>query len=149
MRALSHPHQRKIGRGTRIAIAAGLVYSAVSVWHVSRGEPACRGGARPRPEPLVLHPSAAEAGRGFNVQPDGRSAIAVDGKCFSIAESVYWNETRLDTVWVDPGKMTAAVPPALVARPGAVVVSVRDFRRPRQPVMTGTLDLRPPSGEAR
>jgi hypothetical protein len=134
----------------RAALAVAVLYSAVSVWHASHADgERCRSGPFPRSQELKLYPGQATAATGFNVQPDGRSAIAVEGTCFTIAHSVYWDENRLETVWQDSKIMTAAIPPELIARPGRVTISVRDFRRPERPEMIAPFALLPPTGEPR
>lgn len=149
MRALSIRHESRNRSGRLAVVSAVLLYSVVSIWHTRRAADACRRGPFPRPEPLKIHPSESPAGVGFNVQADGSSAIAVEGTCFTIAHSIYWGAIRLETVWRDPGTMTALVPKRLVAHPDAVTISVRDFHRPDRPEMLGTLRLTPGGGEGR
>jgi hypothetical protein len=73
-----------------------------------------------------LYPATARVGRGFNVQVDGRSAIAVKGTGFTQNDKICWNGQVLKTVFGYPDLLTAGIPQELLKTPGEVTVSIRD-----------------------
>lgn len=83
------------------------------------GSPAARA-----PQITRLDPDFTGAGRDFNVQPSGESALAVSGSNFPPDAVVTWNGQPLKTsahgAWLG-----AAVPRDLYASPGVVQVAVR------------------------
>jgi hypothetical protein len=94
----------------------------------------------------ALHPSATRPGQGFNVQPDGSSAIAVEGIRLRSGDVVVWDRQSLETVVVPDGTLaTALVPPALYGRPGMIRITIRA----RDGSETGPLEFRvsPPADQ--
>jgi hypothetical protein len=75
---------------------------------------------------VQVFPTSVVAGRGFQVQPSGASAVAVKGEAFARGDVVFWNGTRLATTFGGATLLTALVPSQLYAAPGKVVISVRD-----------------------
>ncbi|MDA8116236.1 MAG: IPT/TIG domain-containing protein [Actinomycetota bacterium] len=75
---------------------------------------------------VELFPSSTPVDGSFNVQPDGRSAIAVKGTGFTQRDKIYWDGTRLVTTYGDSTLLTALVPKRMLTKAGDVVVSVRD-----------------------
>jgi hypothetical protein len=82
----------------------------------------------PHPRILQLIPPSIVAGRPFNVQPTGGSALVVVGSGFSRIAVLRWNEVPLLTTFGNAGLLTALVPERLYARPGLVRIAV-DNRR--------------------
>ncbi len=75
---------------------------------------------------VELFPSSTPVNGSFNVQSDGRSAIAVKGTGFTQRDKIYWDGTRLVTTYGDSTLLTALVPKEMFTRAGAVTVSVKD-----------------------
>lgn len=74
----------------------------------------------------VLHPPGTIAGKPFNVQPSGASAIAVEGAGFEWNSSVQFNQKELKTTFGGTTLLTAFVPKEFVAQPGVIKVTVRN-----------------------
>ena len=79
---------------------------------------------------FALHPSASSAGKTFQAQEGGYSAILLTGWGFTRSDRVFWNGTPLATTFSDRTMMSALVPPALLVRPGDARVEVRDPAEP-------------------
>ena len=88
------------------------------------------------PAPVIntLHPDTAKAGQGFNVQPNGVSALGMTGSNFLPGAKIYFNETALDTSFGDTDKLGAVVPKELFAKPGKIKVTVRNIDGKISPV---------------
>ena len=88
--------------------------------------------APPRPAsagPLVLtttSPARARVGEGFNVQPNGQSAIAVLGAGVTPTTRIVMDGVDLASHYIDSSMITALVPPQLIARPGQERIWLRD-----------------------
>jgi len=83
--------------------------------------------AKTGPTLTQTSPSGTVRGDGFNVQPDGQSALAVAGKDFTPGVVVVWNGEVLKTVGDGRlGWITATVPARLYATPGDAKVAVRE-----------------------
>jgi hypothetical protein len=67
---------------------------------------------------LNMGPGNIKAGEGFNVQPNGDSAIWVSAKNATKSTVVFWGETKLVTTFGTPTFLTALVPQNLYASPG-------------------------------
>ncbi len=86
----------------------------------------------PRPAsagPLVLmttSPARARVGEGFNVQPNGQSAIAVSGAGVTPTTRIVMDGVDLASHYIDSSMITALVPPQLIARPGQERIWLRD-----------------------
>mgnify|MGYP000326431054 CR=1 FL=1 len=80
---------------------------------------------------LQLFPSTVVVGRAFNKQPDGSSAMAIQGEGFSRDDRVFWNGRELVTTFGASELLSAMVPEALLRKPGVVNVSVRDVFHPK------------------
>ena len=92
---------------------------------------ACSGAQAPAPSSpapvlTVVHPTATRMGEKFNVQPDGNSAIAVEGENLTRDMVIVFGETRLQTTYGSERELTAIVPSALFAQMGSYPISVRD-----------------------
>ena len=92
---------------------------------------ACTGAQAPAPSgpALVLtavHPLATRAGEKFNAQPDGSSAISVEGQNFTPDAVIMFGEAALQTTYGSDTILTAIVPGALYFQVGSYPVYVRD-----------------------
>ncbi len=78
--------------------------------------------------PLIsrLVPDSCITGQGFNLQPNGESALAVVGANFVPGAVIYFDTSPLATAFADPGTVTAIVPAHLLKAPRAVNVHVRN-----------------------
>ncbi|HEX7705169.1 MAG TPA: glycosyltransferase family 4 protein [Thermoanaerobaculia bacterium] len=81
------------------------------------------------PRITILHPPAARAGEGFNLQPDGMSAIAVQCENAGMFTALRFGDAMLRTTFGDAGLVSALIPPELVSTPGQVGVSLVDAIR--------------------
>jgi hypothetical protein len=80
----------------------------------------------PAPQVRRLRPDSCVVGQGFNVQPGGESALAVDGANFLPGAVIYFDAMPLATTFGDPGNLTAIIPPSLLTVPRAAKVHVRN-----------------------
>jgi hypothetical protein len=78
----------------------------------------------------ALCPAWTEAGKGFNVQPDGQACLAVTGHGFGPDAVVVVAGSPLHTVRGSARLLTAAVPPCVFRRPGLVAVWVDNREGP-------------------
>jgi hypothetical protein len=78
--------------------------------------------------PLIekLYPSETSVGRGFNVQPDGSSALGVACRNGSQTNVIVWAGTQLDSVYAASTALTAQVPARLYAKPGHYPIEILD-----------------------
>ena len=74
----------------------------------------------------VLHPSGTIAGKPFNVQPSGESAIAVAGAGFEPNCTVQFNQRELKTTFGGTTLLTAFVPKEFIAQQAVIKVTVRN-----------------------
>jgi len=79
-----------------------------------------------RPAIVRLHPDTTRAGAGFNVQPNGSSAMAVECSRVTSPAWIFFGDTPLPTSFGDGALLTAFVPAALYAEPGLKPVRVVD-----------------------
>ena len=73
-----------------------------------------------------VYPDSTLAGVRFQVQPDGQSAIAVEGVGFLPAAIVTFNGRDLKTAYGGPGFVSALVPDDVISRIGVVKVRVQN-----------------------
>ena len=73
-----------------------------------------------------LHPSQTIAGIGFNVQPNAKSAIAVECENATRDSVILFGDHPLPTVFGSASLLTAEVPPEYYAQPGLIPVSIKD-----------------------
>ena len=108
------------GRAFAVSVAAlGLLLAA------------CAGAQTPAPSgpmPVItaVHPIATRIGEKFNPQPDGSSAISVEGQNFTPEAVIMFGETALQTTYGSDTILTAIVPGALYFQVGSYPVFVRD-----------------------
>ena len=75
-----------------------------------------------------LHPSICIAGQGFNVQPDGGSALVVDCENATPGTAIVWGGNMLTTTYGSRVLLTAIVPPEFYAVPANIQIHlVNDF----------------------
>ena len=80
----------------------------------------------PAPAINTLHPDTTAAGKGFNVQSTGVSAMGMTGANFLPGAKIYFDSTPLDTSFGDVDKLGAVVPKELFAKPGKIKVTVHN-----------------------
>jgi len=82
--------------------------------------------------PLVLKeigPLKTKAGQGFNVQPNGESAMWFKTENATKSTVAIWGETRLNTTFVNPKELTAlVVPKELYSKPGQFQIYLLDTK---------------------
>lgn len=83
-----------------------------------------RGDGEVAPEITHLSPASAVAGKPMNPQPDGSSALSVQGSNFDSGAVVYFNGVPLATTYGGPTIVTAIVPAPLLAKPKAARITV-------------------------
>jgi len=98
--------------------------------------------ARPR-RLFALYPSESPLGKAFQEQEGGDSAILLIGWGFRQSDRVFWNGTLLTTTFSDRTTLSASVPRALLARPGAARVEVRDPAEPPAAALFSTFRVTP------
>jgi hypothetical protein len=104
-----------VRRGTVIAAALLL---AACVGERERGAPA------PAPRIMDVGPAKVTAGRPFNVQPDGNSALSVTGENLFRGSRLLWNGEPLETYGQGSHAVSAMVPRRLYEQSGTVAISV-------------------------
>jgi len=92
----------------------------------SRPKPATRPGALGL---AAISPSMTRAGIGFNVQPDGTSALAVTSENATSTTVIFIDDQLLDIAYWKPDALTAIVPDAVFATPGTRKVRLVDGTR--------------------
>lgn len=78
------------------------------------------------PDPQIgeLYPPNAAAGKGFNLQPGGDSALGIIGNNFLPGAKVLFGKLELKTGFARGNYLTASVPGTLASRAGDVEVAV-------------------------
>lgn len=71
-------------------------------------------------------PNETVAGRGFQVQPNGESAMSLDGSKFFSGATVLFDDQELVTAYAGTTGLTAIVPAGLMAKVRKVAVRVRN-----------------------
>ena len=94
---------------------------------ILHGKPMPRNSAEPA-ELKRIHPATCAEGRGFNVQPDGRSALVVECERATPSTVITWNGKMLETAFGGTRMLSAVVPPEFYARAGSCTVRLwNDF----------------------
>jgi len=82
--------------------------------------------------PLVLKeigPLKTKASQGFNVQPNGESAMWFKAENATKTTVAAWGEARLNTTYVNPTELTALiVPRELYSKPGQFQIYLLDTK---------------------
>ncbi|GAB4367073.1 MAG: hypothetical protein OHK0021_10450 [Bryobacter sp.] len=80
----------------------------------------------PAPEIKELFPGTTQAGKGFNVQPNGAAALGMTGSNFLPGAQIVFGDKPLETNFGDTDKLGATVPPELFRKAGKVKVTVKN-----------------------
>lgn len=80
----------------------------------------------PAPEIRMMHPDTTVAGKGFNVQPGGFSAMGMTGANFLPGAKVQFDGKELTTNFGRPDQLAIVVPGELFAKPGKFKVTVKN-----------------------
>jgi hypothetical protein len=86
-------------------------------------------------------PPRTRAGVGFQIQPNGSSAVSVRGKGFRRGAVVVLGGRRLETTYGNAGWITATVPRDLYSAPG--VLELRVVNADGKPSNTASFEIRP------
>lgn len=74
-----------------------------------------------------MGPVKTKASQGFNVQPNGESAMWFKAENATQTTVAVWGETRLNTTFVNPKELTAlVVPKELYSKPGQFQIYLLD-----------------------
>lgn len=73
---------------------------------------------------LRMYPGRAVVGVPFQVQGNGRSALAVTGNNFQRGAAININGQKLPTVFANEGLLTAEMPPEYLTKPGTIQFTV-------------------------
>jgi hypothetical protein len=94
----------------------------------------------PAPQIKELFPGTTQAGKGFNVQGNGASALGMTGANFLPGAQILFNTTPLDTNFGDTDKLGAIVPANHFAKVGKIQVTVKNpdgkLSAPREFIVT-------------
>jgi glycosyltransferase involved in cell wall biosynthesis len=82
--------------------------------------------AVPSPVLKALHPASAAAGVAFNLQRDGRSALAVECENAGMFTSIFFGGVPLETTCGGSSLLSGLVPPELCRRPSRIEIQLRD-----------------------
>ena len=114
----------------RASFLAVVALFAVGCSEPAKEQPAAAAPAAasssPHPILVALSPASTVAGQSFNVQPDGRSALGVQGKDSSGTAVIVFGSRPLDTAHGPNFALSAIVPADLYATAGNVPVFIRD-----------------------
>lgn len=75
---------------------------------------------------LKIGPAKIKAGRAFNVQSNGQSAIWVEAENAAATAVIVWGESCLETTYGSPEVLTAIVPKEFSEKPGKIEVYLLD-----------------------
>jgi hypothetical protein len=80
------------------------------------------------PAPVIntMHPDSTQSGKGFNVQPNGVSALGMTGANFLPGAVIQFDGKGLDTSFGDTDKLGAVVPKEFFVKAGKVKVTVKN-----------------------
>lgn len=76
-----------------------------------------------------LHPGATTAGVGFNIQPNGSSALGVESAEATPSTVIVFDGRELPTAFGGPQSLSAEIAAAVYERPGRHTVELRDGER--------------------
>ena len=80
----------------------------------------------PAPEIRSIHPDTTVAGKGFNVQPNGISAMGMTGANFLPGAKILFNGKELETSYGGLDQLAVIVPPTEFAKPGKIKITVKN-----------------------
>ena len=78
----------------------------------------------PAPQLARLFPGSCVIGRGFNLQPNGESAMGVGGSNFLPGARIYLDKSLLETAFGSVSVLSAIVPASLLGAPRTVKIRV-------------------------
>jgi hypothetical protein len=80
------------------------------------------------PEPVIreLFPDKTQAGKAFNVQPNGVVAMGMTGENFLPGAKISMNGKEVETTFGNVDQLAAIVPADVYAKPGKVKVTVKN-----------------------
>ena len=139
--------------GVRRSLAAGLAAAFAGLLLVSacREEPLPpipegrleRGPGGSARSVRALVPEDCRVGEVFRRQPDGEAELLVVGTGLTRSDVVLWNGRSLKTNFASSRALSVDVPPALLASPGDVDVTVEDTFDPTRPKLRARFAVRP------
>lgn len=77
---------------------------------------------------VKMGPTFTQAGVGFQVQKDGRSALWIKGENITKNTIIVWQKNQLATTYVDSKTLTACIPQSLYAKPGKYDIYLLDTK---------------------
>ena len=80
----------------------------------------------PAPEIRSIHPDTTVAGKGFNVQPNGVSAMGMTGANFLPGAKILFNGKELETSFGGLDQLGVIVPSTEFAKPGRIKITVKN-----------------------
>ena len=80
----------------------------------------------PAPEIRSIHPDTTVAGKGFNVQPNGISAMGMTGANFLPGAKILFNGKELETSYGGLDQLAVIVAPTEFAKPGKIKITVKN-----------------------
>ena len=80
----------------------------------------------PAPEIRSIHPDTTVAGKGFNVQPNGISAMGMTGANFLPGAKILFNGKELETSFGGLDQLGVIVPSTEFAKPGRIKITVKN-----------------------
>ena len=80
----------------------------------------------PAPEIRSIHPDTTVAGKGFNVQPNGISAMGMTGANFLPGAKILFNGKELETSFGGQDQLAVIVPSTEFAKPGKIKITVKN-----------------------
>ncbi|WP_031499576.1 IPT/TIG domain-containing protein [Bryobacter aggregatus] len=80
----------------------------------------------PAPEIRTMHPNTTLAGKGFNVQPNGISALGMTGLNFRPGAKIFFDGKELATSFGNVDQLAAVVPPEFFQKAGKIKVTVQN-----------------------
>ena len=80
----------------------------------------------PAPEIRTIHPDTTVAGKGFNVQPNGISAMGMTGANFLPGAKILFNGKELETSFGGLDQLGVIVPSTEFAKPGKIKITVKN-----------------------
>ena len=92
-----------------------------------------RAGGRGARSLRALVPAECRAGEVFQRFETGEAGLVVHGTGLTRGDTIFWNGHALRTGFGHSRIINAAVPPALLAKPGRVEVTVEDTSDPSRP----------------
>lgn len=103
-----------------LAVLFFIMFLIFSFWGCSTSEAP--------PVLTEIGPSKIKVGQGFNVQPDGGSAMWAGTKNATQTTVIVWGERQLVTTFQNSKYLTAGVPKDLYSKPGEIQIYLLDTK---------------------